>query len=65
TLLRMAMAGRSNAGAPETGDTEATEIQTTAYEFRFPSLEIHGELEKCDHVAELIAGQHSMFACAR
>jgi len=64
SLLRMAMTGRLDTGAPEAGETEAGASEVASPEFRFPSLERHGVLEQCKQDAERIVKQHSVFASA-
>lgn len=64
TLLRAAMAGHSSGAVSEISDMGASASEATADVFRFPSLERHGELEKYDHIAQLIAERHSLFVCA-
>lgn len=64
TLLRAVMAGRSSGAVSEISEMGASASEATAV-FRFPSLERHGELEKYDHIAELISERHSLFVCAR
>jgi uncharacterized protein (DUF4415 family) len=64
-LLRSAMTGQTIAAALEKDETETSAFETAPSQFRFRSLERHGELQKCNLVAELITEQHSMFASAR
>ncbi|HKV04066.1 MAG TPA: BrnA antitoxin family protein [Candidatus Acidoferrales bacterium] len=62
TLLRAAMTGRSQAKAPLSREIEAAPSVLSVGELRFPGLEKHGELEKYEHLAQLIEGRHSLFA---
>lgn len=64
TLLRTAMTCPMNAGTREIREADATAFEFASNKFRFPSLERHGELQNCDHMAERIAERHSMFALA-
>jgi uncharacterized protein (DUF4415 family) len=63
-LLRTAMSHDAGSGEPETHEAEET-IAHSSCQFRFPSLERHGELQNCNNIAERIARRHSVFAPAQ
>jgi len=69
SLLRAAMTETSPAEVPpaEGEMPQKAGVKTSRLacrDFRFPSLEKHGELESCNHIAELIARRHSVFAAS-
>jgi uncharacterized protein (DUF4415 family) len=62
-LLRKAMAtGAVSASAAIEARYEAADEPPTLERFHFPNLERHGQLEKCNHIAGLIAERGSLFA---
>jgi uncharacterized protein (DUF4415 family) len=67
-VLRKAMASRTSAARNE-GDSspgaEGVVPGTRCRRLRFPALERHGELGKCDEIAEAISERNSFFAVAR
>ena len=56
TVLREAMTAGSY--------KKTAEASLEVVDLRFPSLENHGELEKCNYVAELIERRHCLFAAS-
>lgn len=61
TVLRTAMA-RSTVGALDVREGAVAACAGAPRELRFPSLEKHGELEKCNRIAHAIEIRHSVFA---
>ena len=64
SLLRAAMSGGLCSNPVKGEETEPVNCDFVYRDLHFPSLEKHGQLEKCNHVAELIETQHSVFALA-
>lgn len=62
-VLRRAMAAR-NGGDPN-ASAEGIVPGTRCRSLRFPALERHGELGKCDGIAKMISERNSLFAVAR
>jgi len=67
-VLRKAMA-RGGPGTQDEGDldvsAEGIVPGTRCRRLRFPALERHGELGRCDEIAEVISERNSFFAVAR
>jgi uncharacterized protein (DUF4415 family) len=64
TLLRAAMTGDLSLGTSKSDETHSASCEFDYRNLHFPSLEKHGELEKCNQVAERIETQHCVFALA-
>jgi uncharacterized protein (DUF4415 family) len=67
-VLRNAMASGTPAARDEgelNASTEGVVPGTRCRSLRFPALERHGELGRCDEIAELISERNSLFAVAR
>jgi len=64
-LLRAAMTDDSRAETLQGYEFEAITSSASPQEFKFASLEKHGELEECDHLAAVIAMRGSVFAPVR
>jgi uncharacterized protein (DUF4415 family) len=65
TLLRAAMTDDTRAEIPQVADFEGITSSESPQEFKFASLEKHGELEACNQVAAVIAMRGSVFAPVR
>lgn len=67
-VLRKAMVGSTSAVRNEAGSNSGAECVvpgTRCRRYRFPALERHGELGRCDEIAEVISERKSLFAVAR